>query len=151
VREMLVDFWNASRPATCASEGTSDAALDAQPGHLYRNAQGFEYERFIVATVLAYTTPAMGHLFPMSALLTELRDRGHDIALRTLAAGVETGLGLGFATAAVDPRIEAITLGDADAPNTQVALKHALSAFARHAEYEGPIWPPRSTRLALTW
>lgn len=89
-----------------------------------------------MATILAYTTPAMGHLFPMSALLTELRDRGHDIALRTLAAGVETGLGLGFATAAVDPRIEAIPLEDADAPNPRVALKKALSAFARHAEYE---------------
>ena len=89
-----------------------------------------------MAKILAYQTPAMGHLFPFSALLTELRDRGHDIALRTLAAGVETGLGLGFATAAVDPRIEAIPLDDAGAPNPKVALKQASSAFARHAEYE---------------
>jgi len=91
---------------------------------------------FTVATVLAYTTPAMGHLFPISALLRELHARGHHIALRTLAAGVETGLELGFATAAVDPRIEAITLGDADAPTRSVALRQALTAFARHAEYE---------------
>ena len=33
-------------------------------------------KEIIVATILAYTTPAMGHLFPISALLTELRDRG---------------------------------------------------------------------------
>ena len=45
----------------------------------------------------------MGHLFPTSVLLTELRDRGHDIALRTLAAGVGIGRDLGFATEAVDP------------------------------------------------
>ncbi|MGY4650783.1 nucleotide disphospho-sugar-binding domain-containing protein [Mycobacterium sp. URHB0021] len=89
-----------------------------------------------MAKILAYATPAMGHLFPFSALLTELRDRGHDIALRTLAAGVETGRSLGFATAAVDPRIEAIPLDDAHAPNPKVALQQALSAFARHAEYE---------------
>ncbi|MGY4650724.1 glycosyltransferase [Mycobacterium sp. URHB0021] len=89
-----------------------------------------------MATVLAYTTPAMGHLFPISALLSELRDRGHDIALRTLSAGVDTGLGLGCATAAVDPRIETMPLDDADAPNPKVALQKALSTFARHAEYE---------------
>src|SRR5690242_4748658 len=98
---MLVGWQDAASTA-CASAGTSDAALDAG-GPSLGALTGIEYERFIVATILAYTTPAMGHLFPMSALLTELRDRGHDIALRTLAAGVETGLGLGFATAAVDP------------------------------------------------
>ena len=37
-------------------------------------------------TVLAYTTQALGHLFPLTPLLLELRDRGHDpeAALRTL-------------------------------------------------------------------
>jgi MGT family glycosyltransferase len=89
-----------------------------------------------VATILTYTTPAMGHLFPISVLLSELRNRGHDIALRTLAAGVETGRGLGFDTAAVDPRIEALPLDDADAPNPKVALQRALHVFARHAEFE---------------
>jgi MGT family glycosyltransferase len=78
----------------------------------------------------------MGHLFPTSVLLTELRNRGHHVALRTLAAGVEIGRGLGFATEAVDPRIEAIPLDDAYAANPKAALKQALSAIARHAEFE---------------
>ena len=31
-----------------------------------------------MATILAYTSPALGHLFPFSALLSELSDRGHN-------------------------------------------------------------------------
>jgi MGT family glycosyltransferase len=89
-----------------------------------------------MAKILAYNTPAMGHLFPTSVLLSELRSRGHDIALRTLAAGVDIGRDLGFATAAVDPRIEAMPLDDANAPNPTVGLQRAFGTFARHAEYE---------------
>ncbi|WP_433275011.1 nucleotide disphospho-sugar-binding domain-containing protein [Pseudonocardia xinjiangensis] len=78
----------------------------------------------------------MGHLFPTSVLLTELRHRGHDIALRTLAAGVEIGRDLGFATEAVDPRIENMPLDDWKATNPQDALQRALDVFARRAEHE---------------
>jgi MGT family glycosyltransferase len=89
-----------------------------------------------MAKILAYQTPAMGHLFPTSVLLSELRNRGHDIALRTLAAGVETGRNMGFATEAVDPRIEDMPLDDYAAPNPKAALQRALAVFARRAEYE---------------
>jgi MGT family glycosyltransferase len=89
-----------------------------------------------MATVLAYNTPAMGHLFPTSVLLTELRDRGHDIALRTLRTGVPLGQELGFATAAVDPRIEAMPLNDWDATSPEDALRRALGTFGHRAEYE---------------
>ena len=61
-----------------------------------------------MATILAYTSPALGHLLPISALLSELSHRGHTIHLRTLSAGVEIGQRLGFTTDAIDPRIEAI-------------------------------------------
>ena len=91
-----------------------------------------------MAKILAYQTPAMGHLFPISVLLTELRNRGHDIALRTLAAGVNTGFGMGFATAPVDPRIEAMPLDDGGAANPQQVLSRVRNTFARRAEYEVP-------------
>ncbi|WP_123028428.1 glycosyltransferase [Mycolicibacterium stellerae] len=91
-----------------------------------------------MAKILAYTTPAMGHFFPISVLLTELRDRGHDIALRTLAAGVDAGLGMGFATAPVDPRIEHMPLDDGGATNLQQGLTRVRDLFARRAEYEVP-------------
>ena len=54
-----------------------------------------------MATILAYTSPGLGHLFPISALLTELSRRGHKIHLRTLSTGGETGQRLGFVTDAI--------------------------------------------------
>ena len=35
--------------------------------------------------ILAYTSPAAGHLFPITPILDELSRRGHQISLRTLA------------------------------------------------------------------
>ncbi|PRC46837.1 glycosyl transferase, partial [Mycobacterium sp. ITM-2017-0098] len=61
-----------------------------------------------MAVVLAYTSPAIGHLFPFCALLTELAARGHTVHIRTLASGVDLCLRLGFAARPVDPRIEAL-------------------------------------------
>lgn len=89
-----------------------------------------------MAKILAYNAPAMGHLFPTSVLLSELRGRGHDIALRTLATGVDIGRDLGFATAAVDLRIEDMPLDDWKATNPRDALRRVLDTFARRAEYE---------------
>jgi MGT family glycosyltransferase len=91
-----------------------------------------------MARILAYQTPAMGHFFPISVLLTELRNRGHYVTLRTLAAGVEAGIGMGFDTAPVDPRIEAMPLDDAGAPNPDAALSRVMDVFARRARYEIP-------------
>jgi MGT family glycosyltransferase len=91
-----------------------------------------------MAKILAYQTPAMGHFFPISVLLTELRNRGHDVTLRTLAAGVEAGIGMGFDTAPVDPRIEAMPWDDAGAANSDEALSKVIDVFARRARYEIP-------------
>ena len=63
-----------------------------------------------MATILAYTSPALGHLLPMSALLSELLRRGHIVHVRTLSAGFELGQRLGFITDALDPRIDRIEL-----------------------------------------
>ncbi len=91
-----------------------------------------------MAQVLAYQTPAMGHFFPISVLLTELRNRGHNIALRTLAAGVDAGRDMGFDTAPVDPRIENIPLDDGGDATPQEALRRVRDLFARRAVHEVP-------------
>jgi MGT family glycosyltransferase len=89
-----------------------------------------------MATILAYTSPALGHLLPMSALCAELRSRGHSIHVRTLRSGVGLAERLGFDAAAIDPRIEAIELDDWRASNPRAALKVGVAAFGRRAAHE---------------
>jgi len=91
-----------------------------------------------MATILAYTSPALGHLLPISALLSELASRGHAIHLRTLSTGAEVGRSLGFHTDAIDPRIEQIELDDWKASNPLAALKLSVAAFGRRAVHEVP-------------
>ncbi len=85
---------------------------------------------------MAYTSPALGHLFPFSALLLELSARGHEVHLRTLSTGVELGRKLGFTADIIDPRIEAIANDDWKASNPRGALKRAVDVFCRRAAYE---------------
>ncbi|MGH3632923.1 MAG: glycosyltransferase [Mycobacterium sp.] len=89
-----------------------------------------------MSTILAYTSPALGHLYPTCALLAELHRRGHRIALRTLSAGVSIGRQLGFVTDAIDPHIEDIVMADWTAPNPRAALKLTCDIFANRAAHE---------------
>src|SRR5688572_17742281 len=89
-----------------------------------------------MATVLAYTSPALGNLYPIAALLRALKARGHHIVLRTFAEGVAIGRELGFETSTIDPRIETLTMTDWMASNTRGALKAAFEVFGRRAVHE---------------
>jgi MGT family glycosyltransferase len=89
-----------------------------------------------MATILAYTSPARGNLYPIVALLIELQRRGHRIVLRTLAEGVSTGHELGFEASPIDRRIEATVMTDWMAPNSRSALKVAFDVFGQRAAYE---------------
>lgn len=89
-----------------------------------------------MAKILAYTSPALGHALPISALLDELKRRGHGIHLRTLRAGVETGRRLGFTTDTIDSRIEAIEHDDWKADKPPDGLKRAFAVFGRRAPLE---------------
>lgn len=73
--------------------------------------------------VLAHTSPARGHLYPIVPILKELRDRGHDVAVCTLAAELPHVRKLGMAVTAIDPRIEAIQHDDFGARSPVAALK----------------------------
>ena len=57
--------------------------------------------------------------------------RGHSVHLRTFSAGVETGEQLGFATDAIDSRIEEIEHDDWKASKPPDALKRAFAVFGR--------------------
>ena len=62
--------------------------------------------------ILAYTTPARGHLYPLVPILDELAERGHRIALRTLASEVGLMADRGFDAAPIAPAIEALRHDD---------------------------------------
>lgn len=89
-----------------------------------------------MAVILAYGSPALGHLYPMAALLRELRERGHEIHLRTLAAEVPAMRDIGMHAEAVDGRIEAISGRDWLAPNALAVLKTTLDVLCRRAVIE---------------
>lgn len=89
-----------------------------------------------MAVILAYGSPALGHLYPLGALLRELAGRGHQVHLRTLAGGVAAMRAIGVHAEAVDPRIEAITGRDWLAPNALGVLKETIDVLCRRAVIE---------------
>ena len=89
-----------------------------------------------MAVILAYGSPSLGHLFPISALLRELVKRGHQVHLRTMAAEVNSMRTAGFLAEPVDPRIEAITGPDWLARNALDVLKMSIDVLSRRAVLE---------------
>ena len=89
-----------------------------------------------MARVLAYTSPARGHLYPLVPILDELASRGHDIAIRTLASQVALMQDRGFAAAPIATRVEALVHDDYEARTPQGSLRRGVAKFAARAEHE---------------
>lgn len=86
-----------------------------------------------MSRILAYTSPAIGHLFPMTPLLLELTRHGHQVEVRTLPGQVEPLRGLGIEAKPIDERIAAIEHRDFGAKNTLEALSASVDVFVRRA------------------
>ena len=91
-----------------------------------------------MARILAYTTPARGHLFPLVPILDQLSRRGHQIALRTLAAEVPSMRARGFDAASISDRIEAIAHDDWRANNPRAALARVVRTITQRADHDAP-------------
>lgn len=89
-----------------------------------------------MARILAYTSPARGHLYPLVPVLDELRHRGHEIVLRTLAAEVTMTRERGFAAEAIDRAIECRGHDDYKARTPLGAQKRAMRVLGRRAELD---------------
>jgi MGT family glycosyltransferase len=89
-----------------------------------------------MARVLAYTSPARGHLYPITPTLIELRRRGHDVAVRTLGSQVELMRSLGFDAEPIDPAIERIEHDDFEARTPTGSIKRSVAVFCRRAEHD---------------
>lgn len=89
-----------------------------------------------MAIILAYSSPALGHAYPLAALLREFTDRGHEVHLRTMASQVTAMRQAGLRAEAVDPRIEAIIGQDWLARNALGVLKMTIDVLCRRAVLE---------------
>jgi MGT family glycosyltransferase len=91
-----------------------------------------------MARVLVYTCPGSGHAFPPIATAIVLRDRGHEVIVRTASGSVDAIRRLCLDAAPIDPHIEAIPLEDWKARTSIGALVSACETFAKRARYEIP-------------
>ena len=89
-----------------------------------------------MASILIYTSPARGHLFPILGPALELRSRGHDVHIRTLAPEVERVRSLGLYAKPIAPQVEARELDDWKAKNPMQALAFSMKTFGDRAVLE---------------
>lgn len=86
--------------------------------------------------VLAYTSPARGHLNPMMGPLLELARRGAEVHVRTLASEVAAVRAAGLACEAIDPAIESIEMDD-HAQKGQIAKgRRSMAVWGQRAPLE---------------
>ena len=90
-----------------------------------------------MARILAYTSPAAGHLFPLVPGLLELQRRGHRVHVRTLAGGLPPLAAVGIDASPVDPRITAVPVTDYRARTDQERLISGLSDVMGRAPFDG--------------
>ncbi|MGH2788234.1 MAG: hypothetical protein ACRDJV_10030 [Actinomycetota bacterium] len=86
-----------------------------------------------MSQILAYTSPARGHLFPLVPILDELRQRGHNIVLRTLASEVRMMSDRGFDAAPIDSAIERLHHDDYLSRSPIGSLKRFVRVFGERA------------------
>jgi UDP:flavonoid glycosyltransferase YjiC (YdhE family) len=83
--------------------------------------------------ILAYTSPARGHLYPLTPIIAKLADRGHNVTLYSLASELGPYAELGIDAHPIDPRIEALEHDDYKARSPRKALIRGLSTFCDRA------------------
>ncbi len=89
-----------------------------------------------MSTFLAYTSPARGHLFPILPALAELRRRGHDVHVQTLAAEGPRAEALGVRARAIAPAIEALPIEDWREASPLNQARRTLGTWAKRATHE---------------
>ncbi len=88
--------------------------------------------------VLAYTSPARGHLNPMMGPLLELKRRGAEVHVRTLAPSVGAVRAAGLEVEPIDPAIEALAHDDHEARNQIQSGARSYATFKARAPLEVP-------------
>jgi MGT family glycosyltransferase len=88
--------------------------------------------------VLAYTSPARGHLYPVTPIMAELTARGHHTHLYGLADELAHLEPLGVECSPIDPVVEGIEIADWHERSLRGAGLSALRTFAQRSLGEAP-------------
>jgi MGT family glycosyltransferase len=88
--------------------------------------------------LLAYTSPARGHLYPMVPILSALVERGHHTSICALSSELEHLQRIGIEATAIDPDVARIPIVDWQQRSTRRAAISVLRTFAERAEHEAP-------------
>lgn len=91
-----------------------------------------------MATVLVYTSSAAGHLYPLMPGLLALRDRGHEVHVRTIEKHVQTVRDAGMNAEPTDPRIEAMEITDFRAKSGGDRLRRGIVDLIKRGEIQAP-------------
>ncbi len=88
--------------------------------------------------VLAYTSPARGHLYPVVPIMAMLAERGHLASLYTLSAELGDLAPLGIEGSAIDPSIERVEIEDWRERSPLGAVRSVLRTFIERSASEAP-------------
>jgi MGT family glycosyltransferase len=107
-----------------------------------------------MATILAYTAPAAGHLFPLMPGLLELRERGHEIHVRTQAELVDGVRAAGLHAEPIDPAILDVEVADYQAKRDIDRLRRGVHDMisrgpAERADVHGAVADTRPDALLI--
>ena len=88
--------------------------------------------------LLAYTSPARGHLYPLVPILSELLVRGQDVHVHTLAEELAQVQALGIDARPLDPAVAAIEIEDWRKRSLIASSRSVLATLAARARVEVP-------------
>jgi MGT family glycosyltransferase len=89
-----------------------------------------------MSTVLIYTSPARGHLYPMMDVALGLHEAGHHVVVQTLADERDRVVANGLEHRPIAPAIEALDLEDFEAGNPIAQIKRAFACWSSRAPHE---------------
>lgn len=89
-----------------------------------------------MSTILVYTSPARGHLYPIMDVAIALSEAGHRVVVQTLADAAGEVAGAGAEHRGIHPRIEALPLDDYKGSNPIAGLRRTVSTFVARAPWE---------------
>jgi MGT family glycosyltransferase len=89
-----------------------------------------------MSTILIYTSPARGHLYPMMDVALALRSAGHRVVVQTLAHEHDLVVAQGLEHRAIAAPIEAIELKDYQAASPPAQIRAAFDAWLARAPHE---------------